>query len=240
MKQDLKIHEIRECSKIKGKQETWISELNDEQLEKLFNMVKKNISAKSIARNIQRDWKIKATSSVHSLSQGILKFKKRVAHLPLWNQAGVSTENESKYEQIELTPSLNSLLKNEEIVHRLRDRINFLMDEERRSGIPNPHISKDVQALTAFEKLVVKQKEYVIKHNNTDPAVILTQERREKHFDNIFNNVLDTYLPTEASRNRMIKVSEKFLELAEKEAMTLSLNDDETKSFIDSKGNVVK
>jgi len=71
------IKQLRSLSHIRKKQKTWIYELSDNQLYDLFEMIKRGDSAKQIAKNIKGFWGIKPKSSVHSLSQGILKFKDR-------------------------------------------------------------------------------------------------------------------------------------------------------------------
>ena len=83
------LKELRDRACVRGKQRTWVSALSDEQLYELFMRLRNGESAKSIARHAQQVWKVKRNSSVHSLSQGILKFRRRISHL-LVNQPTVS------------------------------------------------------------------------------------------------------------------------------------------------------
>ena len=75
------INELRKCSTIPGKQKTWVSELSDEQLYQLYKRLLNGENAKSIARYVQKSWNVKPNSTVHSVSQGILKFRKRISLL---------------------------------------------------------------------------------------------------------------------------------------------------------------
>ena len=59
------IDNLKEHSSIKGKQKTWISELTDDQLYELYLRLRKDEPAKSIARYVQKVWKINPNSSAH-------------------------------------------------------------------------------------------------------------------------------------------------------------------------------
>ena len=85
------IEHLRRFSSVPGKEKTWVSELNDNQLFELFLKLKNGENARSIARHAQTVWKVARKSSIHSVSQGILKFKQRISHLLLF-PSSVSTD----------------------------------------------------------------------------------------------------------------------------------------------------
>lgn len=157
------VQQLRKHASVKGKQKTWVAGLSDEQLYKLFLKIRSGEAAKSIARQIQAEWGVSPNSSVHSISQGILKFQKRIAHLTM---PTVPPENKMSMpvaEDNEKEPA-NSLEGNERIARQLRARIKCMTRAEDETGVRNPYLSRDVQALTAFEKAIMKQKEWVAKY----------------------------------------------------------------------------
>ncbi len=159
---DYIIGRLRELSTIKGKQKTWISDLSGDQLYEIFSRLRKQENAKSIAELCQNKWGINSEASIHSLYQGVLKFKKRIAHLlldppPETDPSNPFTGYNDDYPKI--TGRLEGLRQNKRIVMRLRDRINRLIEEEIDSGINYPYLNRDVMSLSALEKSIQKQEE---------------------------------------------------------------------------------
>lgn len=101
---DYIISQLREHSFIHGKQKTWIYELTDEQLYELYQRLRKGQTANSIAQYVKKAWSINPKSSIHSISQGILKFRKRIAHLllpPPQKDCSISCINKEDIEKME-------------------------------------------------------------------------------------------------------------------------------------------
>jgi hypothetical protein len=148
------IDQLRKLSCVKGKQKTWISELADNQLLEIFHRLKNGETAKSIARHVQQAWGVNPTSSIHALSQGILKFQKRCSHLlsspapPIQRDSEFSGPLGADFDPAD---SLESL---EFIARSMRNRIIGMIEREKKTGIKHPYLSRDLQALAALEKVL--------------------------------------------------------------------------------------
>jgi hypothetical protein len=228
------IKELRGCSTVSGKQRTWVSDLKDDHLYKLFCMIKRGQTAKSIAKSIQQLWKIKPNSTVHSISQGILKFKKRVNHL--LTSSVEKKETDFNFGSSKMSSPLKSLQKNEKIASDLRSRIEKMIKEERELGIAYPNLSKDVQSLTAFEKVIIKQRETLIRHHDKDPLERLQKEHKEHEIQERFNLLMDELVPTKDDRDKMVKAIDRMIELGEEDALTVVTESDGTKHLVNSAG----
>ena len=101
------IKQLRKSACVKGKQKTWISELNDDQLFEVFMRLRNEETAKSIAKYIQKAWGVLPKSSVHSISQGILKFQRRIAHLLLTPPSESTIHPEKEFASIPMTGQID-------------------------------------------------------------------------------------------------------------------------------------
>ena len=216
------INELRKCSSIPGKQKTWVSELSDEQLYQLHKRLLNGEKAKSIARYVQKSWNVKPHSTVHSVSQGILKFKKRIALLLEESKSDAILKNQPV--NTEFDSPITNLETNGLIAQNLRQRIQNIIKEEKETGIKYPYLSRDIQALTSFEKAIVKQNEYRMKYPNDDPIKALEMGKMDRKIDGLFNTFMD--MTSEDQRNRMINFLERAIEIFEKNALTLSIGAD--------------
>jgi len=204
------IQKLREHSCVRGKQRTWVSELSDDQLYNIFQMLKRGQTAKSIAAFIQMKWKIKTNSTAHSLSQGILKFRGRITELLSLKP---DKSNESiDYEDIKRDPPMESLLKNELIASNYRRRIERMLEEERELGVSYPTLSKDVQSLTSFERVIMKQRDTLIKHQSNDPVRHYQNSRTENKDLHIVGQLINQIDDREKVAQALHQIVEKIRE----------------------------
>jgi hypothetical protein len=126
------IKKLRECSFVKNSMQTWVSELNDDQLYELFLRLRNEESAKSIASRVQKVWGIHPTSTIHSLSQRVLKFKRRIAHLLLTSPPSAEDDG---YFPADAYDGLGTLEELEKIAQLQRKRIKRMMLEEKEMGV---------------------------------------------------------------------------------------------------------
>jgi hypothetical protein len=82
------LKQLRDRSCVREKVRTWVSDLTDEQLYELFLRLRSGENAKTIARYTQEAWGVNPETTVHSISQGVLKFKKRIAHFLITPNTG--------------------------------------------------------------------------------------------------------------------------------------------------------
>ena len=228
------INQLRAASSVKGKQKTWIFDLDNEKIHELFMRIKNGDSAKSIAQHCQLTWEIRPDSSVHSLSQGILKFKKRIAHILASSPTQESTPQVSS--RILDDPSSN-LETNEQIARNLRLRIERLMREEQELRITYPHLNKDIQTLSTLEKTILQQKEWIRKHPEDDPEEKWFNRKME-----VARLLGETYLKTstQESRDKMIKFCQMFLEEMPKHCITFESQGDGAFKIKDANDNYLE
>lgn len=212
------VKNLRKCTFVPGKERTWISDLSDDHLLSVYSKLKNGESAKAIARHVLEVWKINSKATPHSISQGILKFKGRIAHL-LITTAGVGTPpsfRESPAERSDRTPA-DEL---EDIAEQQEDRIKRIIKEERETGIKYPYLNRELQGLAALRKAIIKQREYEQKHGAEIKA------RQNKEIEKVFKKKFDKLLPKIGDGERLISAMNRFLEMAEKEAVLMEEDPD--------------
>jgi hypothetical protein len=216
------LKQLRNLSCVQGKQKTWISILTDDQLYDLFLRLRNGEKAKGIARLIQSEWEINPDSSPHSISQGILKFKKRIAHL-LISPTPCEAQNIYMDPFSDGCPDSGNSLESLDYIARLhRARIMKMLKEEENTGIKYPYLNRDLQALATLEKVLIKTKTFELFHE--DPVQRGKIERKQKNIDKKFGVMMQQL--GEKGKIQMVDALDKFLELAEKKAQTLESGPD--------------
>jgi hypothetical protein len=223
MKKDL-VEQLRRFSFIPGKQKTWISELSDDQLYILFSKLRNGQKARSIASYVQKELKISPKSTVHSISQGILKYQKRIAHL-LLTPASAEENLSGDFQDSESDDDLTTM---ENIASQWEGRIKRMISEERKTGVCYPYINRDLQALASLRKAILKQKEWESTHS--DPLRRKGYERVKARMGKRFNGFIETL--GDEGRERVIQWADKFLELVEQNAVTMEQKEDGTNILI--------
>ena len=177
-------------------------------------------SSRAMAKIAQNKWEVSPKSSIHSIAQGITKFKKRIAHL-LLNQAPVNLPISSETIVLESEDQdlINDLMELEEIASRQYSRIKQMMDEEQETGLKNPHLNRDIQALTALNKAITKRREWEMVHSGYNPV---KQQKLFRQQDQI-NRQFDGWISTigDEKRELLIKASQRLMEMLEKKVITL-------------------
>jgi len=226
MKKDI-IEHLRRFSSVPGKEKTWIGRLNDNELFELFIKLRNGESARAIARHAQIVWKVGQKSSIHSISQGVLKFKERISHLLLFPSSATDEANASGYPP---TCDENSPLETmENIAREYEARIKRMIAEEKESGIKYPVLNRDLQALAALRKAILKQKEWEATHE--DPLKRKRFERMEQTMNRRFSRLIENF--GEDGQDRMIRAANRLLELAEQKAVSMYREEDGTYTVTD-------
>lgn len=157
---------------------------------------------------IQKAWKLRTQGDIHALSQGILKFRRRINDLL---QASLVPENTEQFEKenIARQEERDDLLGIGRVVRLQRERLERMMKEERELGVKHANLSRDIQSLAALSKVFVKEKEFAIKHA-IDPVKERKDEIRSQRIDANFNAFMSN--TSEEGRERMIRVADRFLQ----------------------------
>jgi len=217
------IEQLRRLSSVPGKQKTWVSQLGDDQLYELFLKLRSGESAASIARHAQKAWKVGANSAKHSVSQGVLKFKDRIAPLLPGVTVGMQTSDSSHGADPE-----DALETMDNIARQYETRIKGMIAEERETGVKYPYINRDLQALAILRKAILKQKDW--ESSNLDPLKQRDYQKIKERIDRRFNNWMEEL--GEDGQERMIKIADRFLELVEQHAVPMYRKEDGTYTLI--------
>jgi len=214
--------QLRERASIRGKQQTWVSRLSDEQLYQLYVKLRNGESAKSIAKHIQKAWKVSPRSTVHSVSQGILKFRGRIPDL-LEIDAPPRVAPPPPQRSSFNPDDVDDLMGLELIIRGQRERIERMMREERELGVKHANLSRDVQSLAALAKVLVKEKEFALRHKDEDPVRQREEALRRKKGEETFQRLLAN-LPDDGER--VVQIGERFLSLLDKYSVPMIKNED--------------
>ncbi len=214
------LQQLRECSCVRGKQRTWVSDLTDERLYELFLRLRNGENAKTIARFVQKGWGVNPKATAHSISQGIIKFKKRVAHLLITP----TTERGNKfsgYSTQDFT-SEDTLESLDHIANLQRARIKAMLEEEEKTGIKYPYLNRDLQALSTLQKLIIKQKTW--EKFNDDPVKQRKMAGLQMGIERKFGAEVDKM--GEEGKLKMVNALGRFLELCKENAEVVEVGPD--------------
>jgi hypothetical protein len=221
------IEQLRERSRVRGKEKTWVSELTDDQLYELFLRLRNGENSKTIARYIQDAWGVNPESSVHSLGQGIGKFKRRIAHLLI-----LSPKEEVNTCSTPFTCSSEGTLEDLENIAVLhRARIQAMLQEEEKTGVRYPHMNRDLQALSTLQKLIMKQKTWEKYYD--DPVKQRRMAGLEKEIGERFGTLMEQI--GEEGKVKMVNAIQRFLELAKEHAEPAEIGPDGKLRLVESK-----
>lgn len=206
------VSEIRKLSQVKGKMRPWIADLTDEQLYEIFLKLRNGEPAKAIARSVKQSWGVLPQSSIHSISQGLLKFRRRISHLLLSPPViGIPDEIEPK----------DALENMEEISQLQQERIMAMLREEKELGVRFANIARDIKALTTLRKAIIKEKDFMMMHQGFNPTSQRKLERRKETIDTRFKSLM----ATGDVGNNFIEAADLLLERFEKETLTLQTDE---------------
>ena len=225
------IQQLRELASIKNKIRTWVSELSDDQLEELFIRLKNGESAKAIARYAQDNWAVSPGSTVHSISQGIIKFKNRVSNLFAYDLCGPVDRKPA-----EDTLPVDDLENMERIALQQSERIDCMIAEEKRTKIMNPQLNKEILALSKLHQVIMKQKDWIIKNRGAD----VYQERRERKAEHDAKKAFGMIQElTRHDGGKALQMAlSNFTEDLSRKAMTLETHDDGTYTLFNPDGTI--
>jgi hypothetical protein len=216
------IKQLRKHSSVKGKQKTWVSELSEDQLYGLFLRIRNQESAKSIAAYVQKAWGVNPKSTTHSISQGILKFKKRIAHLILTPPPDdEQTPTNFDYDPME---RLGSLEEMEQIAQLQRNRIQRMMLEEEELGIKHSNLSRDLQSLATLSKVIMAQKQFEILHGSNDPIIRRGLQRKQRDMAKSWDRIMERVIPTQEDKDKMVAACDRFIELLDEKSVAIDVD----------------
>jgi len=212
---------LRERASVRGKQKTWVSECSDEQLFQIFQKLQAGETARAIAHYVQTAWNMSSDADIHSVSQGILKFRKRIEDLLEIQVPDIPSPSvQESIEEIQ-----DDLLAMDRVVRSQRERIERMMAEEKERGVRYTNLSRDLQSLSTLSKVLVKEKEFALRHAGEDPIRRRQEELRDQRMERNFNTMMEYLGPD--GQDRIVETADRFLQLVAEKAARLVRSEDE-------------
>lgn len=216
------IEELKRNASRPGKEKTWISLLSEDQIYEIFIRLKNGESGKAIAAYVQKIWKINPHAKIHSLSQGVIKFKKRINHLLISETKNIGCqkpfENDEDREDIYSGESL------EELAIQQEKRIKQMIQEENKNKVKYPHLNREIQCLASLRKALIKQRDWEIKNGQT--LIRGNKTKLSKNSQKRFESVVKGFNFDDDALERLTIAANKFLELAEQESIIMDKEPD--------------
>jgi hypothetical protein len=113
----------------------------------------------------------------------------------------------------------------EALAQELEDRIQDMLREEKESGTRYPYLARDVQGLASLRKAILK---WEVSH--PDPLGRKESEKIRSRMDRQFKGLLSNLSD---DGERVIRAAERFLQMAEEQALTLQKNEDGTYTAVE-------
>jgi hypothetical protein len=104
----------------------------------------------------------------------------------------------------------------------MRERIIGMIEKENKTWITNSYLSRELQALSTLQKVILKQRAYDLTHE--DPLKERRWAQRQKGIEEKFGALMKN--TTQDDRNKMVGAIGRFLELAKQHAVTLQIGPD--------------
>jgi hypothetical protein len=210
--------ELRKRSVVVGKERTWISNLSDHELWQLYLKLRAGEPSRAVAKYIQERWKLKEKSQIHSIAQGITKFRKRIGDLLELQLPEDSGETKPKEEPLSPLEWSDSLLRSERIAKMAAERVERMLLEEKQ-GIKHPGLSRDLQAASQLQKQLLREKQFEIAHPDQDVIKQKRDKMRDRRIDENFNALM-----ADDEGERLLKFTDRFLGELAKHAFTATYN----------------
>jgi hypothetical protein len=129
--------------------------------------------------------------------------------------------NDTNLSLPESLENLTSLERLERKARQYEERIEKIMQDEITTGKFYPYLSRDVQALAALRKAIIKERDW--QNKNPDPLIAINDEKRRQVMERRFGLFMDTLGPE--GQKRIVAASERFLEAVEKHAVNMRFNE---------------
>ena len=212
------VNQLKKAACVRGKMRTWVSDLSEEKLYEIYLRLRSNESSRSIARHAQEIWRVNPSSSIHSISQGVTKFCRRISHLLIIPPpVGNDPISLNLYQGFDEESTLGRM---ERMAQDIEARINRMIAEEQETGIKYANLNKDIQALASLRKSILKQRDWELIHGDSIQAE--NERNMEKNIKRRFDGLLE-YLGDDGQK-RLICMMHNFLEMADKIAVPMNLN----------------
>ena len=97
-----------------------------------------------------------------------------------------------------------------------------MIGEEQETGVRYTNISREIHALSGLIKSMMKAKEWNLVHEGVDPLKRRRFETMQRRMNDRFSGLMENTLKDNGAR--FINAANRFLELAEKHALTIKID----------------
>lgn len=223
------ITQLREVVAPPGKKGNWLKHLSDRRLLEVYHRLRIGQSSAHISKVVQIEWGIQKSSPVKSLARAITMLRKKVIGEIFQGEDRKNKERKRLASLAgkrggKISEQLDAMALKIEIIKIQHERVKDLRVKEK-SSIPFKFTGKEIALLDGMlsEFLNMEIKLGLRDSKPSEYNVIMKHQ-----FDGLIGKFQD-------GGQKMIEVSQKFLEAAEDKALMLSINDDGTYALEDSK-----
>jgi hypothetical protein len=214
------INAMRKVVAPPGKRGTWLRRLSDNQLAEVYHRLKRGQPAYRIAKIAQEDWGVNRKADIKSMSRAIRAFKYSMLGDIELEKTSNSEDRKEEGRKLErrghaIVEKLDGLGRLRWLIEVQTERVISIIDREKKA-LPFKFTDRSIEVL---KDMINNYLEIQIKLGIIDakpPELHLTMKHR---FDGLIQH---TVQPGSA----LVDWTDKFLESAEKEALTLRLGSD--------------
>lgn len=213
------VKQLREVVSPPGKKGNWLKHLSDKRLLEVYHRLRIGQSSSHIAKVVQIEWGIQKLSPVKSLARAITLLRKKVIG-EIFQGEDRKNKERKKLSSLagkrgnKLSEQLDAMAIKIELIHLQYDRVKDLRTKEKAS-MPFKFTGREVVAL---DNMLSEFLNMEIKLGLRDSKPSEYNVLMKYQFDGLIGRFQD-------GGQKMLDVSQKFLEAAEKEALTLEVDD---------------
>lgn len=216
------IKQLREVVAPPGKKGNWLKHLSDKRLLEVYHRLRIGQSSAHISKVVQIEWGIQKSSPVKSLARAITMLRKKVVG-EIFQGEDRKNKERKKLSSLagkrgnKISEQLDAMALKIEIIKLQHERVKELRVKEKAS-IPFKFTGKEIALLDAMLSEFLNME---IKLGLRDSKPSEYNILMKYQFEGLIGQFQD-------GGQKMLEVSQKFLEAAEDEALTLAINDDGT------------
>lgn len=217
------LKKMREIVKPPGKKGVWLQEANDRQLAEVYHRLRLKQPAYRIAKLCKEEWHLgDKNSSPKSMSRVIRMFRDKMFSDVQLELMAAKNDNVRKEQARELSKkakkidrSFDALGRLGWVIQRQTERLEILLEREK-NALPFKFTDRTIEVLTKQLETYIKLQMELGVLDSKPSEVNLNVKHR---FDGLMSN-------TVSGGSGVVDAANRFLELAEKKALTLKLDKD--------------
>jgi hypothetical protein len=215
---------LREAAQPPGKKGLWLRHLSDRRLAEVYHRLKLGQSSYHIAKIAQSDWGIMKSSSLKSLGRAVRIFRDKTIGLIKIESLTVPKTDPERQRDLKrfrkrsarIKLKLDAMDEMRWMIRVQKERVQFMLEREQLS-LPGRGLERAQSNLLSMLDTYIKWEVELGVLDAKPSRLDITMKHR---FDGILANTVH------GDGARMLSAADRFLELAEKNSLTMELGED--------------